>query len=433
MRGKRIAVLLAVAAGLLVLPTVELPDAPPPARTSTATAAPRATGAGYVASFDTDGVVAVSAVTDAQELRIRWQDGDGWSPWEPVQWSSEHAPDPGTAEASSFDAAVSEPVWIGDAGTVEVLSSAPDAVTLELVHLAGDLGYTAEPDVSARAQALAIWPPIIPRYRWDPNGDCRPDSSPRLADRAHRVYVHHTVVFPHYEPHEADDVIRAICLGHVNRRGFSDIGYNFLIDAYGRIYQGRVGGILSPVVGAHAAGFNRGSVGVALVGDFDTHEVPDAALQALDRLTAWLADLHEIEPYAVSGHVSTGGETTRFEAGAVVELPTIVGHRDTALDSACPGDELYEHVRGSNPIAPRVRAILQSHYGWTATDLEPPPAGEPTLVAQSAGRPTAPADDTQSGGLVEQLSGMVSGTDSPVERLVRGAAAASELMGADGP
>ncbi|MDX1659383.1 MAG: N-acetylmuramoyl-L-alanine amidase [Nitriliruptorales bacterium] len=433
MRGKRIAVLLAVAAGLLVLPTVELPDAPPPARASTATAVPRLTGAGYVASFDTDGVVAVSAVTDGRELQIRWQNGDGWSPWEPVEWSSEHAPDPGTAEASSFDPTVSEPVWVGDAGTVEVLASGPDAVILELVHLAGDLGYTAEPDVGSRAQALAIWPPIIPRYRWDPNGDCRPDSSPRLADRAHRVYVHHTVVFPHYEPHEADDVIRAICLGHVNRRGFSDIGYNFLIDAYGRIYQGRVGGILSPVVGAHAAGFNRGSVGVALVGDFETHEVPAAALGALDRLTAWLADLHDIEPYAVSGHVSTGGKTTRFEEGAVVELPTIVGHRDTALDSACPGDHLYEYVRGSNPIAPRVRAILQSHYGWSATDLAPPSAGEPALVAPSAGPRPAAGDDDAGGGLVERLSGLVEGPDSPVERLVRGAAAASELMAVDEP
>ncbi|MDX1620266.1 MAG: N-acetylmuramoyl-L-alanine amidase [Nitriliruptorales bacterium] len=435
MRGKRIIGLLVLSTSLLVMPALEVPAAPPASAAELETVQLEQQGPGrYVGTVPSADVVSVAAMLDGRRLELRWQDGNRWSPWRGVAASGEHAPDPDSVEAATARSDISEPMWIGETSALEVRADGPGPVTLELVRMTGGLGYdAAAPTVTDSAEALAIWPPIIPRYRWDPRGDCQPTSAPRTADTARRIYIHHTVIFPHYDRDEADDVVRATCLGHVNRRGFADVGYNFLIDVYGNIYQGRAGGILQPVIGAHASGFNRGSIGIAIIGDFDAHRVPAEAVSALDRLVAWLSDLHGIEPFEVSGHVSTGGETTRFAEGEVVELPAIVGHRDTALNSACPGDHLYEYVRGGHPMAPRVRQILESAYGWSGTPLSPPPPGEPQIVAPSAGHDhdhDEPEQSASLGDVVRELGEVVRAPDpaQAVRGLVRGATVASELV-----
>lgn len=389
MRGKRrFGLLLAVTASLLAVPTIDLAAAPAPAEVVDARVELTSSGDGHhVGRIEVPDAASVTAVLDGREVEIRWRTGDtALTPWRPLSATGEHAPDPGTTEAAAARGDVSEPMWLGSASEIEVRADAPGPVELEVVRLPGDRSYTAEPSVSASAEAFSLWPPIIPRYRWDPNGDCVPSRPSAEANVARRIYVHHTVIFPHYDESEADDALRAMCIGHVRNRGFSDLGYNFVIDQYGRIYQGREGGILRAVVGAHASGFNHGSIGIAIIGDFEEHRPPAAAINALDRLVAWLSDLHGIEPYDVSDHVSTGGETTRFVEGDVVALPSIVGHRDTGLDTLCPGEKLYEYVRGGHPIAPRVRNLLEADYGWGPTDRRPPPAGEPRAVAPTAGR-----------------------------------------------
>ena len=227
---------------------------------------------------------------------------------------------------------------------------------------------------------------MVPRTAWDPDGECQPREAPGYAPSVERVYVHHTAIFPHYTPDEVDDLVRAMCVFHVERRGFDDLGYNFLIDAYGRIYQGRAGGILRPVIGAHASGFNTGSAGIALIGNFDEHAVPPAALESLDRLTTWLFEWHGIDPYAVTPHVSTGGATTPHPEGESVLLPTIVGHRQTATNTSCPGDLLFEHVHGADPAVHRVAARLRD----LGVEVGPPsPPVEPQVVPSPAGSSVA--------------------------------------------
>ena len=215
---------------------------------------------------------------------------------------------------------------------VRVPAQATRPASLDAIVTAGGEGLAwtpPSPSAPGAADALSVWPPMVPRSAWDPDGECQPRAAPGYAPSVERVYVHHTAIFPQYSPEETDDLVRAMCVFHVERRGFDDLGYNFLIDAYGRIYQGRAGGILRPVIGAHASGFNTGSAGIALIGDFDTHAVPPAALDSLDRLTAWLFEWHGIDPYAVTAHVSTGGATTPHPEGEHVLLPSIVGHRQT--------------------------------------------------------------------------------------------------------
>ena len=65
-------------------------------------------------------------------------------------------------------------------------------------------------------------------------------------------------------------IVRGIEIYHVKGNGWNDIGYNFLVDKYGQVFEGRYGGVDRPVIGAHAEGFNTGSVGVAVIGDYDS-------------------------------------------------------------------------------------------------------------------------------------------------------------------
>ena len=91
-------------------------------------------------------------------------------------------------------------------------------------------------------------------------------------------------------------MVRAIAVYHVYSNGWDDIGYNFLVDRFGQIFEGRYGGIDRPVIGAHAEGFNDGSVGVALIGTYCSASPSAAARAALVRLLAWRLDLAHVDP-----------------------------------------------------------------------------------------------------------------------------------------
>ena len=92
-------------------------------------------------------------------------------------------------------------------------------------------------------------------------------AAPRYADAVHMVFVHHTDTPNGYAPGDVPAIIRSIYTYHVRSNGWNDIGYNFLVDAYGRVFEGRAGGIDRPVIGAQTQGFNTGSVGIAVIGN----------------------------------------------------------------------------------------------------------------------------------------------------------------------
>lgn len=352
----------------------------------------------------------VEGLEGDREVAWRTRTGDTWSSWRDAHAHEEHAPDPGSPEASTTVDGVSEPIWTGHVDAIQLRSDARGTLHLTAIETGDGLGWRPSTDHPAAAHASTLWPRMIPRSAWDPTGECVPTKAPEYAPDARRLYVHHTAVFPHYLPEEADDAVRAMCISHVESRGFSDIGYNFLIDQYGVIYQGRIGGILRPVVGAHASGFNQGSVGVAVIGNFEENEVPAAALEALEDLLTWLADWHGIDPRAVTPHVSTGGATTRFPAGEEVALPTISGHRDTATDSPCPGDFLYAQLPG---VRERVATRL-------TLPAAPAAATVATVVADEAPQePAPPPAATDEAALLESL--------------VKGARVAGEVMRAGAP
>src|SRR5438874_2124850 len=81
--------------------------------------------------------------------------------------------------------------------------------------------------------------------------------------------------------------------------GWNDIGYNFLVDKYGQVFEGRYGGVDRNVIGAHTLGFNTGTVGVALIGDYTSTKITDAAAKSLEALLAWRLDLAHVDPLSL--------------------------------------------------------------------------------------------------------------------------------------
>ena len=107
-------------------------------------------------------------------------------------------------------------------------------------------------------------------------------------------FVHHTVNANDYAPQDSAAIVLSICRYHRNENGWRDIGYNFLVDRYGQIFEGREGGIDQPVIGAQAQGYNGVSTGVANLGTFSQAPQTAAGVQATAELLAWKLSLHGV-------------------------------------------------------------------------------------------------------------------------------------------
>ena len=316
-----------------------------PAAAGTAHAAHAAPSAGRRVGLPTTGQMVAfdwQAAT-ADELRVRVRTPAGWSPWADLSLGAEEGPDTGSPEDSGVRSA--GPVWAGEgADAVEV--SVPHGAVRDLrVHVLRShepAGPSWDAFGTRQASATPTQPGIFPRSQWgaderlrDQWSDC---DGPSYADNVRFAVVHHTVSVNTYAPEEADDLIRGIYAFHTQHNKWCDIGYNVVVDRYGRAWEGRRGGVERPVIGAHAGGFNTGSTGIALLGDHRGTSVTSAARGALRAVLAWKLAHHGVDAGA-KVTVRSGG-SSRWSKGTAVTLHTISGHRDVS-STACPGDLAY--------------------------------------------------------------------------------------------
>jgi hypothetical protein len=187
------------------------------------------------------------------------------------------------------------------------------------------------------------------------------------------VFVHHTATPNGYAPADVPAIIRSIYTYHVRSNGWNDIGYNFLVDAFGRIFEGRAGGIDRPVIGAHTGGFNSGSVGIAVIGNGALAPLTAAARDALTSLIAWRLDVSHVDPLGRATLTSAGNE--RFAAGRSATFRVVSGHRD-ALPTDCPGGLIY-------PELDAIAAAAQATGSPKIVDATATPAG---LGADASGK-----------------------------------------------
>ncbi|MDQ3672303.1 MAG: peptidoglycan recognition protein [Actinomycetota bacterium] len=255
-----------------------------------------------------------------------------WSGWRPAAPEEEDGPDPGSREIRArADWRIGNPWWVGPSDLIEVRTKG------RVGRVRAHLVWSPETRVPYRVPAATTTPPIVPRLSWGADESIR-RAPPLYADQVRFSVVHHTAGQNDYSRAQAPAVVKAIQLYHVKSNGWNDIGYNFLVDRFGTIYEGRFGGAERNVIGAHAQGFNTGSVGIALLGSYGTAAPSQAAQAAIAQLLAWRLDLAHVDLTTALTFVSGG--SNRFPSGVPVLLRGVSGHRDTGF-TECPGNQLY--------------------------------------------------------------------------------------------
>ncbi len=372
-----------LAVAVFVVPGLSLADVPPPAEQGSFEIPPPQDHTGVWTT------PAVELTTTA--VGVSWQQGedpgsvsvraseDGmvWGPWTEIHTEvADHGPDASTAEAAGVRPA-SDPVYVGQAEFVQFQGNGSEQLEVEWVETAGRrmglldrishffdrLTWGEKNPVVAQPDS----PSMVTRAEW--GGDACIGPEPHELDYADRVqvmFVHHTNHGGNengYTAGEVKDLIYAICTYHVQVREFWDIGYNFLIDKYGVIYEGRRGGIDSTPMGAHTGGFNSYSTGVGFIGDHQSVAPTEAAQEAFKRLAAWKLDVHHVDPNATV--ILESLESTLYPEGEMVTFRTVSGHRDAA-STACPGNACYSLI---NPLRAAVAPIggPKIYGGWPAT------------------------------------------------------------------
>ena len=300
----------------------------------------------------------------AIKVAARTRTDGTWSAWHTIPYDPEHGPDPGSAEARHARPGT-DPLLVGKVGSVQVraVSTRPLPADLKLAVISpGQASHTAtehaaldtstmDGDTRGRLRlsrrrpaaglgdaaqlAAAVFTPrpvIYSRAQWGADERMRSKSSLHYGD-VHAGFVHHTVNANNYTRAEVPALLRSIYAYHVRVRGWSDIGYNYLIDRFGRIWEGRYGGIDRAVVGAHTLGYNDDSFAASAIGNYELTKPSKATLQAYATLFAWKLSLHGVDASSTRQYV-----TSRW-------FQAINGHRDAAA-TACPGKYLYDKLPG---------------------------------------------------------------------------------------
>ncbi|MFE0085733.1 N-acetylmuramoyl-L-alanine amidase, partial [[Kitasatospora] papulosa] len=206
------------------------------------------------------------------------------------------------------------------------------------------------PTVSAppAPPSTAPQPPITSRADWGADESISPEEPGYLpGGKIKAVVVHHTAESNAYTCADGPAVVRGIYAYHVQQLGWKDLGYNFLVDKCGTVYEGRKGGIDRPVLGAHAYGFNTETTGISVLGTYTDAAPPQAAMASVARIAAWKLGQYGVDPAGTT--TLTAGDSglnyfgKTWAKGAQLSFPVIHGHRD-GYNTQCPGDAFYAQL-----------------------------------------------------------------------------------------
>lgn len=308
-------------------------------------------GSGTVGEFRMIGVEMDEPPAGPVLVRVR--DGGVWGEWQQLVLELDEGPDLGSSEAQRGTVG-SQPLWVDSADAYEVSLGAEESGAAS-VMVVREHERTVVVDSSEAGAALPQLSGMHSRSEWGARG---PKDTPTIASTVKLAVVHHSVSSNSYSPGQVPSIIRGIQAYHMDGRGWDDIGYNFVVDRYGGIWEGRGGGADRPVVGAHASGFNTASVGVMVLGDFSGVQPTAASIQSVGSVIGWKLALHGAEPSGTVNFVSGGGP--KYPAGTAVNLPRVVGHGDVG-STACPG-QVRNHLGAirvrASAVFPFWRALL---------------------------------------------------------------------------
>lgn len=346
---------------------------------------------------------------DAIAVQLRTRKDGAWSGWTTAAYHDDHGPDAGSAEVEHAERPGTDAVVVGDVDEVQMraetptgaapadlklavidpgsttvvkeaaaidtaripasdrdaTSSAPVSSTagLEGSGSAATHGDGAAADLELAAMKTAPKPTIYSRAQWGANEKLRDKSSLHYGT-VKTGFIHHTVNANDYTAAEVPALLRGIYAYHTQSRGWSDIGYNYLVDRFGRIWEGRYGGVDRAVVGAHTLGYNDYAFAMSAIGNYDITQPPQAVLDAYAALFAWKLSLYGIKADATHLKVKD-----RY-------LHAINGHRDVG-QTACPGRYLYAKIPSIRVAAAAIQDAAQDTTDPITKPMVATPKGTP--------------------------------------------------------
>ncbi|MDQ1747591.1 MAG: hypothetical protein QOD07_1854 [Frankiaceae bacterium] len=306
------------------------------------------------------------------QVQIRVRQHGTWSGWNPLTLP-DGGPDDGSRDARAAahrHVTATDPLWVGSADGVEARvvsargdrpATAPAGLSVVLVDGGSSPADAAAHPATAMSTAAAAMsqPTVYTRAQWGADERLRTYNSgcgtPDYGSTVKMGFIHHTDGANGYPSSAVPSIIRSIYAYHVESNGWCDIGYNFLVDRFGRIWEGRYGGITKPVIGAHTGGFNTDSFGTSLIGNFTSTAPPAAMVSATEKLFAWRLGAYYRDPTATTTMLAGSFGGSRYAAGSTVTFKVVSGHRD-ADTTTCPGSAAYAQL-------PTIRSAVKSLIG----------------------------------------------------------------------
>ncbi|WP_421121607.1 N-acetylmuramoyl-L-alanine amidase [Aquihabitans daechungensis] len=326
------------------------------APSSTVRTPPATAARGWSAAVDVDDgtqAVAASWVGAAHgAVEVRGRSGSRWTEWVALEAEPDEAPDDARRASGGM-------AWFGSSGVdaveVRVAEGSLGDLELQAMRYEPPAGPPVVPGFitgGTVAGATASQPSIQPRSSWTGSGWASSNSGCasgpiRAAGGIRFAVLHHTVNANTYAASDVPAMMASIRAFHTGTNGWCDIAYNFVIDRFGRIWEGRAGGIARAIVGGHAQGFNTGSVGIAFLGQHEPGASPaagqptGAARESAARLVAWKLGLDHRDP--LEQVTVTSGGSNRWPSGSHVTIGRVTGHRALGHTS-CPGALLNDQL-----------------------------------------------------------------------------------------
>jgi hypothetical protein len=297
-----------------------------------------------------------AGVDGVVQVRTRAVGSRRWSAWQNLEADG----GPGTRGAT-------DPLWVGESDAVDsrivgARKPLPGGLRVDLINPDAqqhpvesraeaivESAVVAGPSFGRRSIPLPARPVprMVTRTGWGAN-ESMVRAAPEYTGPVEVFFVHHTASGNGYNCSQSASIVRGIQGYQVRGRGWDDIGYNFLIDKCGTIFEGRGGGVGRSVLGAHTLGFNGDASAIAVIGTYDRHGVSATVRTAIATVAAYKLGAYGNNPNGRVVLTSAGSD--RFSEGRKVVLNRISGHRDTGR-TECPGNALYAQLPSIRTIA----------------------------------------------------------------------------------
>lgn len=341
------------------------------------------------------------------EIQVRAHEKSGWSPWTELSYSPEHGPDAKTIEGAAARNGT-DPLITADSDCIQVqlksnvaklpknlkvslIDSATmtDDVTTFMTAKRSNSSRSALGAVITKSGAVVNRPNIVTRAQWGADESWR-DKSPRISKKIIAGFIHHTATTNSYNPEDGPAQMRSLYAYFTKSLKYADMGYNFLVDRYGVVYEGRAGcspsaglscdGPARAVIGAHTAGMNDDTFAISAIGNFHTGTIePETAslmTKAIAGLMAWKIAPFNLDPSAMAQIPSTDTSgLSKYRKGTIATVPVISGHLDVGR-TVCPGKYLYPlipeiRIKIAGLLISRIEDVTVAPLDQLATDPNP--------------------------------------------------------------